>query len=274
MRQVHFPPQKTPDGTLREPGIGDCLFLEPALRHLSQATGEPVRLALRGNASVRDLFAWHPHIELLPEDVPPYGRWDRIDNDSAYRWSTVQHSRHAVDGYYHLLGLDPDDFIANQRRPLFWGPPLDRPVQVEQFITIAPFSNSCASSLFLGRVASKQPPLTLWEEFAYRAPLPVVCPCHPGAPTIDGVRMVRGLPLRDAARMIRASRALVCISTGLTAIAGAMDCNIAHLPGAEPHWFADPLTRGRYAYHYSPWLDWTADDLLRLLDRVLDRNES
>jgi len=229
------------------PGLGDVLFAEPALRHLAQVTGEPVRLYIEGFS--KPLFRGRDDFEVVEEmDSAP---WIQGSCYNAYHWSFPRR-RHWVDGYYEQFGLNADDFPQSERRPILAGYPMDQERVRGDYVVFCPFSMSCPSVLFPGSPRQKMALPSFWERVSYGIDVPCVCLGHSGAPTIPNTLAVYGEDLRTAAAIMRSARVVVTVPTGLLPLSAACDCDIiALISEAEPAWFICPQSRGRVAIRHA-----------------------
>lgn len=250
--------------------IGDALFTEPALRARAMRDARSIPLLLRGPP--RQLFERNPYVTLIPQHSEPEiidQTWITLRPIIASRIAIAQR-RHICAGFFEQLGLAPDYF---DHRPRIYGDGLEddkRPPIGHRNgrIALAPFSASC--SVHTSGVRNKTIDLAWWEELVSVLPLPADSFGALEEPCLKGCRNIRGRPLREVALMLQQCEVYVGGDTGLTAMAGALGCDIIILSAAYPVWLTGPQTNGKLEVVSSPTPpNWRHSEVVRSVQRIL-----
>lgn len=250
--------------------IGDALFTEPALRARAIRDGRPIPLLICGPARV--LFEMNPYVALFPTETDPDptdATWKRLDVSAAFTHS-AKHRCHICKGFFDQLGLDP---VNSDFKPRLYGDEVqaDKRPPVGQRngrIALAPFSTSC--SIHTSGIPNKTMDLTWWNELVAMLPLPADSFGAAQEPLLEGCGNIRGRPLREVAHLMQHYEIFIGGDTGLTAMAGALGCDIILLSAAVPVWLTGPQTSGRFEVLNSPTPpNWSHSDVLHKVQKLL-----
>lgn len=247
--------------------IGDALFTEPAIRALAAAQGRRVPVLLNGTP--RALFRDHPNVLLVKSESQAQGDWVQLDPMAALRFART-HGCHICAGFFVQLGLDP---AAADHKPRLWREGLEPESppprnQRNGRIALAPFSASCM--VHRTGVANKTIALDWWNELARRLPLPSDSFGAAHEPHVEeATENFRGMPLDEVAGWLRRYELLITTDNGLSAIAGALNCDIVLLESASSPWLTGPQTSGRLEVVCSTAPAWTHDEVIAAVQRIL-----